>query len=88
MTIDSEAMEPCVYGERDHLFRSESGKACPMEILEALAAFNAEGRPIWKPMHMQTIYRTNPFGHSRGEWQRAYKCLHKGIWNRCWSRYF
>ncbi|MBR4183997.1 MAG: DegT/DnrJ/EryC1/StrS family aminotransferase [Lachnospiraceae bacterium] len=70
MIIDSEAMEPCVYGERDHLYRSESGKACPMEILEALAAFNAEGRPIWKPMHMQPIYRMNPFvtveGNGRG----------------------
>jgi dTDP-4-amino-4,6-dideoxygalactose transaminase len=37
------------------------GKSCPTEILEALAAFNAEGRPIWKPMHMQPIYRMNPF---------------------------
>jgi hypothetical protein len=40
------------------------------EILDALFAFNAEGRPIWKPMHMQPIYRTNPFvtveGNGRG----------------------
>ena len=26
-----------------------------------MAAFNAEGRPIWKPMHMQPIYRVAPF---------------------------
>ena len=31
------------------------------EILEAIASINAEGRPIWKPMHMQPIYRLNPF---------------------------
>ena len=32
-----------------------------MEILETLARYNAEGRPIWKPMHMQPVYRMNPF---------------------------
>lgn len=36
-------------------------KTCPTEILEAIASINAEGRPIWKPMHMQPIYRMNPF---------------------------
>jgi dTDP-4-amino-4,6-dideoxygalactose transaminase len=29
--------------------------------LEALSSFNAEGRPIWKPMHMQPIYRMHGF---------------------------
>ncbi len=37
------------------------GRSCPTEILEAMAAFNAEGRPIWKPMHMQPIYRGHDF---------------------------
>ena len=32
-----------------------------MEILETLARHNAEGRPIWKPMHMQPIFRMNGF---------------------------
>lgn len=32
-----------------------------MEILETLARYNAEGRPIWKPMHMQPIFRMNGF---------------------------
>ena len=32
-----------------------------MEILDAMTAFNAEGRPIWKPMHLQPIYRMNGF---------------------------
>ena len=50
-----------VRGKNQALFRFESGKSCPTEILEALAAVNAEGRPIWKPMHMQPIYRANPF---------------------------
>ena len=61
LLIDSEAMCPQVRGEKEALYDSEPRKSCPTEILEALAAFNAEGRPIWQPMHMQPIYRMNPF---------------------------
>ena len=68
--IDEDAMAPMVRGEQDYLYKSESGKSSPQEILDAIAAFGAEGRPIWKPMHMQPIYRTNPFvtveGNDRG----------------------
>ena len=28
-----------------------------LKFLEAIASINAEGRPIWKPMHMQPMYR-------------------------------
>lgn len=42
-------------------YESERGKSCPDEILSVLAAHNAEGRPIWKPMHMQPIYEGCPF---------------------------
>ena len=70
MLINEDAMAPQVRGEQDYLYKSESGKSSPHEILEAIAAFNAEGRPIWKPMHMQPIYRTHPFvtveGNGRG----------------------
>ena len=66
LLIDKEAMAPFVRGERDSLYRSEPGKSCPTEILDALAAINAEGRPIWKPMHMQPIYRNNPFVTAQG----------------------
>ena len=53
--IDEDAMAPMVRSEQDFLYKSERGKSCPQEILDALASFNAEGRPIWKPMHMQPI---------------------------------
>lgn len=70
LLIDRDALCPQVRGEKDYLYCSEPGKSCPQEILDALAAFNAEGRPIWKPMHMQPIYRTNAFvtveGNGRG----------------------
>ena len=71
LIIDKDAMAPQVRGEQDYLYKHESGKSSPQEILEAMAAINAEGRPIWKPMHMQPIYRTNPFitveGNGRGK---------------------
>lgn len=61
MIIDKEAMCKQVRSETEALYISEAEKSCPTEILEKLAAMNAEGRPIWKPMHMQPIYRMNPF---------------------------
>ncbi len=68
--IDEAAMCEQVRGEREALYRPAHGKSCPTEILETLARFNAEGRPIWKPMHMQPIFRMNPFvtreGSGRG----------------------
>ncbi len=70
LIIDKEAMCRQVRGERDALYVSEPGKSCPTEILETLMKYNAEGRPIWKPMHMQPIYRMNGFvteyGSGRG----------------------
>ncbi len=71
LIIDEEAMCPQVRGDSRALFKPEKGKSCPTEILEALKAFNAEGRPIWKPMHMQPIYRSHAFitakGNGRGQ---------------------
>ena len=70
MLIDEDAMAPHVRGEQDELWKHVEGKSSPGEILAAIAAFGAEGRPIWKPMHMQPIYRTNAFitaeGNGRG----------------------
>ncbi len=57
LIIDKDAMCRQVRGEREALYLAEEGKSCPTEILEALSSLNAEGRPIWKPMHMQPMYR-------------------------------
>jgi dTDP-4-amino-4,6-dideoxygalactose transaminase len=71
MLINQEAMCRQVRSENEAVYISEKGKSCPTEILETLAKYNAEGRPIWKPMHMQPIYRMNPFitaeGNGRGQ---------------------
>ena len=67
--IDDDAMCKQVRGEKDALYLKEAGKSCPTEILEVITSLNAEGRPIWKPMHMQPIYRTNAFITAKGSGQ-------------------
>lgn len=70
LLINEDHMAPFVRGEKDELWTVEPGKSSPGEILGAIAAFGAEGRPIWKPMHMQPIYRSHAFitasGSGRG----------------------
>jgi len=61
LLIDAEAMCKQVRGDKDVCYISEPGKSCPSEILDELAKYNVEGRPIWKPMHLQPFYRNNPF---------------------------
>lgn len=71
MIIDRDAMCPQVRDDGNSIYTPQSGRSCPTEILEVLAKFNAEGRPIWKPMHSQPIYRSHPFitakGNGRGQ---------------------
>ncbi len=59
--IDKDAMCPQSRDGTKAQFTHQKGKSCPTEILETLAACNAEGRPIWKPMHMQPLYKDNAF---------------------------
>ena len=70
MLIDEDAMSQEVRGEQDYLWKTEPGKSSPHEILDAISFFGAEGRPIWKPMHCQPIYRMNKYitveGNGRG----------------------
>ena len=61
MLIDEAVMCQQVRSEKEYLYKSETGKSCPQEILDVFNAFNIEGRPIWKPMHMQPLYRRNDF---------------------------
>lgn len=69
--INEEAMSPLVRGEQNFLYQSVKGKSNPQEIMEMFTKVNAESRPIWKPMHLQPIYRMNAFvtrkGNGRGQ---------------------
>ena len=59
--IDKDAMCEQSRTEHEASFISGDGKSCPTEILENLIKYNAEGRPIWKPMHLQPIFKDNDF---------------------------
>ena len=78
LLIDEEAMCKQVRGETDVCYVKESGKSCPTEILEAIESINAEGRPIWKPMHMQPIYRMNGFVTRNGNGRAMTNAYIKG----------
>lgn len=66
LIVDENAMTKQVRSDSGVLYTKEHGKSCPSEILDAISSINAEGRPIWKPMHMQPIYRLNPFMNNDG----------------------
>lgn len=66
LLIDADAMCESVRSEKRFTYKSEKGKSCPDEILEALSKLNAEGRPVWKPMHMQPVYRSHGFVTAEG----------------------
>ena len=78
LLIDPDAMCRQVRSETEALYVSEPGKTCPTEILETLARYNAEGRPIWKPMHMQPIYWMNPFMTKDGNGRAGSNAYIKG----------
>lgn len=59
MLIDNNAMSECKMMDCSGHYELESGKTCPLEILDTLFKFNTEGRPIWKPMHMQPIFNSS-----------------------------
>lgn len=61
LLIDKCAMAKQVRSETEASYVKEKGKTCPTEILNKLAEMNAEGRPIWKPMHLQPIFKNNAF---------------------------
>ncbi len=66
LIINEEAMCKQVRSDTEALYVSEAGKSCPTEILDAIASINAEGRSIWKPMHMQPMFRMHEFVTVKG----------------------
>lgn len=39
----------------------ENSKVKPLDIMETLEKENIESRPVWKPMHMQPVFKENDF---------------------------
>ena len=79
MTIREEAMCRQELGETGAAYTSEPGKSCPTEILETLEKYNIEGRPIWKPMHLQPIYRSCEFVAAQDGADVGYDIFRRGL---------
>lgn len=62
---DIEMMPICDYGNPNYWLScitvKEKSKVKPLDIILALEKENIESRPIWKPMHMQPVYKNYRF---------------------------
>ena len=62
---DIEMMNICDFGQSNYwlsvMTLKETSKVKPLDILLALEAENIESRPVWKPMHLQPIFKQYPF---------------------------
>lgn len=74
--IDHEAMCEQVRSDNKGIYYKnegvDTGKSCPTELFQQLMSRNAQCRPIWKPMHMQPIFRMQPFVTAQGEVRDTY----------------
>ena len=66
LLIDEDAMCKEQRYDSDFSYEKEQGKSCPGEILSVLSDYNVEARPLWKPMHLQPIFRKNIFVTAKG----------------------
>lgn len=79
LLIDEDAMCSQTMGENTVTYKKVPGKTCPAEILEKLSDQNVEGRPLWKPMHLQPVYRQNPIVSRNGEMDVARDLFRRGL---------
>lgn len=79
LLIDEDAMCEQVRSESEARYIKRPGKTCPTEILETLKKYNAEGRPIWKPMHLQPLYHEYPFVTAA---ENRNECISEDIFRR------
>lgn len=68
---DIEMMPICKYGEPNYWLScitiKEDSKVKPIDVILALEEENIESRPIWKPMHMQPVYKEYKFFNHNNE---------------------
>lgn len=90
MTCESNIQFLETRSERNYNYTVQHGTAAPMEIYDALMAFGAESRPVYKPMSMQPLFRNCEHFTLDGSW-RCYENFRKDtFWLRCdqAKRYF
>lgn len=61
LLIKKEYLSKCIRTNTTFSYTHEDGKCCPDELATILKENNIETRPVWKPMHMQPIFKDNDF---------------------------
>lgn len=51
----------------------------PMAVIDRLSAENIESRPVWKPMHLQPVFRDTPFFSAEEGLDNAKKFFETGL---------
>ena len=57
-------------------------KVTPNDVMDALAEYNIETRPIWKPMHLQPVFAENDFITADGNGISGVESVSEDIFNR------
>lgn len=83
MTVESGIGFMETRSERTYEYVPQHGTAAPMEILEALEAFGAAGRLVWKPLHMQPFFRECDQITLDGSKREYENSGHGGLFVRC-----
>ena len=69
MTCESSLPFAETRNDRAYTYKDLHGTAAPMEIYDALQAFCADCRPVYKPMSMQPVYRNCEHFPLDGPWR-------------------
>lgn len=69
--------------EREYTYTNQHGTASPMEIYDALEAFNVESCPVYKPMSMQPVFREYDQITLDGSKREYAEFDQDGFWVRC-----
>ena len=80
---DIEMMNICEFGESNYwlsvMTLKETSKVKPLDIMLALEAENIESRPVWKPMHMQPVFKQYPFFTANEEMSISEDYFNRGV---------
>ena len=83
MTVESNLQFLETRDDRNYTYKDLHGTAAPMEIYDALQAFHADCKPVYKPMSMQPAYKNSERFTLDGPWRMYEDFRHDNYSLRC-----
>ncbi|WP_235068978.1 DegT/DnrJ/EryC1/StrS aminotransferase family protein [Turicibacter sp. TJ11] len=78
-----EMMNICDFGKSNYwlsvMTLKEDSKVKPLDIMLALEQENIESRPVWKPMHLQPVFKQYPFFTASKETPVSEDFFYRGV---------